>query len=37
LAAKVAHCATLGATAVSFYNYGMMPESAMGWIHDALA
>lgn len=37
LAAKVAHCAAIGARAVSFYNYGMMPESAMDWVRAALA
>lgn len=36
LAAKVAHCARLGATGVSFYNYGMMPLSSMEWVRAAL-
>lgn len=37
LAAKVAHCAALGAAGIAFYNYGMMPEPAMDWVRDALA
>lgn len=37
LAAKVAHCAALGAAGVSFYNYGMMPAPALEWVRRALA
>ena len=36
LAAKVAYCATMGATGVSFYNYGMMPTRRMAWVRQAL-
>jgi hypothetical protein len=36
LAAKVAHCAALGARGVSFYNYGMMPAVSRGWVLEAL-
>lgn len=37
LAAKVAYCAQKQVSGISFYNYGMMPESRMRWIKDALA
>jgi hypothetical protein len=37
LVAKVAHCATLGARGVSFYNYGMMPAISRRWVLEALA
>lgn len=37
LAAKVARCAALGASGVSFYNYGMMPWHSMGWVREALS
>ncbi|HXT34582.1 MAG TPA: hypothetical protein VN837_03300 [Chloroflexota bacterium] len=37
LTAKVAHCATVGARGVSFYNYGMMPAVRRNWIREALS
>jgi hypothetical protein len=36
LAAKVRHCRLLGASGISFYNYGMMPAPNMAWVRAAL-
>ncbi|MBO0782450.1 MAG: hypothetical protein J2P37_26855 [Ktedonobacteraceae bacterium] len=36
-ATKVAYCAKRQVTGVSFYNYGMLPESRLRWIKEALA
>lgn len=37
LAAKVAYCAARNVAGISFYNYGLLPESRFAWIRNALS
>lgn len=36
LAAKVAYCVERNVSGISFYNYGLLPESRFDWIRNAL-